>query len=141
MEIIKAIRKSNNMTQQELADAIGVNRATISKYESGSIDPTYGQLREIARALKVPLEHLIEREETRRTNSCLELLVDNLTNTITPYIEYAAELDVEKEKELQYGEDYLYEVNQSAVYAMATKSIERLGEDLEARFPIHKNEK
>lgn len=37
-EIIKARRKELHMTQQQLADAIGTHKATISRYESGYID-------------------------------------------------------------------------------------------------------
>lgn len=41
------------MTQEQLAQAIGINRATLSKYESGAIDPPTSQLRTIASILGV----------------------------------------------------------------------------------------
>ena len=43
------------MNQTELASKIGVNRATLSKYENGQIDPTVSQLMKIADALNLPL--------------------------------------------------------------------------------------
>ncbi len=36
-ETIKQLRKSKNLTQQELGDILGVKKASIQKYESGSI--------------------------------------------------------------------------------------------------------
>ena len=37
-EIIKARRHELHMSQQQLADAIGAHKSTISRYESGYID-------------------------------------------------------------------------------------------------------
>ncbi len=50
MDIRKA-RKERGITQQELADRIGVNRATVSKYESGQISIPLAQALAIAEAL------------------------------------------------------------------------------------------
>lgn len=63
-ERIRALRKKKGMTQEELARKIGVKRAVISKYESGSIEPSLTQLQKIADALGVPLGTLL-LEETR----------------------------------------------------------------------------
>ena len=38
-EKIKLYRESNKMTQNEIADILEVSTATISKYESGSLEP------------------------------------------------------------------------------------------------------
>lgn len=59
-EIMKARRKELKMTQQQLADAIGTNKSTISRYESGYIDkmPT-GVIIPIARALRCSETYLI----------------------------------------------------------------------------------
>ena len=39
MVSIKALRKSKSMTQKELAKALGISRATVSKYEAGLRTP------------------------------------------------------------------------------------------------------
>lgn len=52
------------MTQEELAQKIGVKRAVISKYESGSIEPSLTQLQKIADALEVPLANLLLEDNT-----------------------------------------------------------------------------
>lgn len=55
---IREARKAANMTQVELATKIGINRATLSKYESGIIEPSVAQLRLIAEALNVTVGYL-----------------------------------------------------------------------------------
>lgn len=66
---IRKARKKAGLTQEALAQRIGVNRATISKYESGLIAPTIQQINEIASALGVSEIELLsgmsdqEREE------------------------------------------------------------------------------
>ena len=51
MEVLKRLRKEKGWTQEQLANAVGVKRATISKYESGAISPTIDMVRKINEAL------------------------------------------------------------------------------------------
>ena len=48
---IRAARKALKMSQDELADAIGANRVTISRYETGSYLPSVPALEKLAEAL------------------------------------------------------------------------------------------
>lgn len=48
---IKAIRKKRNMTQIDLANAIGVTQGTIQKLETGKNDLTLKMMRKIAAVL------------------------------------------------------------------------------------------
>lgn len=50
---IKELRLQKEMTQQQLADAIGVNVSVISKYESGTVTPPTKRLEAIAYTLEV----------------------------------------------------------------------------------------
>lgn len=50
---IKTFRAKAQMTQEQLAQAIGVKRSVISKYENGSVEPSISQLQRIAKALGV----------------------------------------------------------------------------------------
>ena len=59
MEGIKNARKKKGWTQEQLANAIGVKRSVISKYETGSISPTIIQIEEIASALNVSMPELL----------------------------------------------------------------------------------
>ena len=55
---IRTARKKAGLTQEKLAEKIGVNRATLSKYESGQIEPSFSQVENIAKALGVDLIEL-----------------------------------------------------------------------------------
>ena len=57
---IRRVRKAAHVTQEELAKRIGVNRALISKYETGIIEPSVSQLQKIASALGVPMMELLD---------------------------------------------------------------------------------
>lgn len=59
---IKKVRKAAKMSQDELAKEIGVNRATLSKYENGQIEPSLSQLEKIAEVLDVSLFDLLPVE-------------------------------------------------------------------------------
>lgn len=57
---LREARENANLTQQALADLIGVQRAVISKYENGMIEPSISQLKKIAAALNVSVTYLME---------------------------------------------------------------------------------
>ena len=56
---IRQARKAAGITQEELAHILGINRATLSKYESGVIEPSISQLISIASALNTSLPELL----------------------------------------------------------------------------------
>ena len=41
-EVFKALRKANGYTQEELADALGINRSRIGMYETDRREPDFG---------------------------------------------------------------------------------------------------
>lgn len=57
---IKRLRKERKMTQGYLADKAGIQRETISKYESGKLTPPPYNLENIEKALKVPAGTICE---------------------------------------------------------------------------------
>ena len=59
---LRKARKAANFTQEQLAKALGVNRATVSKYETGEISPSVDQLIKICNILDVSFEELIGDE-------------------------------------------------------------------------------
>ncbi len=59
---IRKARKAAKYTQEELANALGLNRATVSKYESGIITPTIEQFKAIAKTLGVDVYSLVDFE-------------------------------------------------------------------------------
>lgn len=65
-ERLKNYRRAKNMTQQELADILGVSNKTVSRWESGGY-PDLGMLVPLARALGVTVDDLLDGEKPIRT--------------------------------------------------------------------------
>lgn len=58
-EKMRTIRKKLHISQDDLAQHLGVNRATVSKYETGVIEPSLTQISKIASFLGIdPIEIL-----------------------------------------------------------------------------------
>jgi len=53
-------RERRAMTQEELAKAAGLTRATLSRLEAGAENPYPTTVRKLAAALRVEPEHLME---------------------------------------------------------------------------------
>lgn len=62
-EKIKAARKAQGITQQAMADRLGVHRSTIANYEIERRKPSLNELKEISKMLYVDLNYLLEGEE------------------------------------------------------------------------------
>ncbi|MBT2379043.1 helix-turn-helix transcriptional regulator [Streptomyces sp. ISL-111] len=56
-------RRTAALSQEQLADRIGVERRTIQRYEAGSRDPRYTDILLIARALGATVADLVRDEE------------------------------------------------------------------------------
>jgi transcriptional regulator with XRE-family HTH domain len=55
---IRALREERKLSQETLGNDAGIHPTWISHIESGRINPTWGNVRRIARGLKVPLPEL-----------------------------------------------------------------------------------
>jgi len=60
------IRKDTNMTQQKMADVIGIHVSQIKRYESGETQPSLEVLRKIAIALNISADVLLFDVEERQ---------------------------------------------------------------------------
>lgn len=60
---IKAARAGKDMTQKELADAIGVSRQTINMIEKGEYNPTIKLCISICKVLDKTLDELFWKED------------------------------------------------------------------------------
>ena len=52
-ERIKEVRKTNGITQEKLAELIGVSRTAITRWESGETNPTVDHLIAVCRVLQI----------------------------------------------------------------------------------------
>ena len=59
MERLKMLRTQSKKTQQEVATALGVNRTTYTKYETGDIAPPRDMLLAIAKYFDVSVDYLL----------------------------------------------------------------------------------
>lgn len=62
-EKIKTYRENKNMTQNEVADILGVKSATISKYESNTLEPNIESIKKIAEIFEISIDELLKDEE------------------------------------------------------------------------------
>lgn len=60
---LKTLRKNQKLTQQQLADRIGVAKSVVSYYESGDRYPSYDVLIKIARTFHVTTDYLLDLEK------------------------------------------------------------------------------
>lgn len=59
--VLKSLRKSSGLTQDELANKLDVSRSTIGMYESGAREPDYETLETIADFFNVDTDYLLGR--------------------------------------------------------------------------------
>lgn len=59
-----SLRKLNHMSQEELAERIGVSRQTISKYETGEALPDIQKSKELSEIFHVSLDELVNYQKT-----------------------------------------------------------------------------
>lgn len=58
--LISKIRKNKNLTQQELANQLGVSPKTISKWETGNGLPDISMLKRISKIFNITIEELLD---------------------------------------------------------------------------------
>lgn len=56
---IQKLRNSKGMSQQELADAIGIGRSTLANYEQNKREPNYKTLEAIAKYFNVSIDYIL----------------------------------------------------------------------------------
>ncbi len=59
--VLKTLRKSRGLTQDELSKILKISRSTIGMYENGSREPDYEMLETIADYFNVDIDYLIGR--------------------------------------------------------------------------------
>ncbi len=60
---IKVYRENKNMTQNEIAEILGVKATTISKYESGTLEPNIESLKKLADLFEVSIDELLKEDD------------------------------------------------------------------------------
>ena len=60
---IKEYRELNKMTQKDIAEILEVEPGTISKYETGMIEPNIESLKRLAETFSITVDELIKDEK------------------------------------------------------------------------------
>ena len=61
-------RREKNLTQEQLAEQLGVSNKTISKWENGKCMPDYSIIQKLCEALGVTLPELMDGEDTAQNS-------------------------------------------------------------------------
>lgn len=81
------LRKSNNLSQEQLADIMGVSRQSISKWESGSTYPDMEKIIQLCKVLNCNLEDIMDDgvigESSTPIKNKKENIFTKILNTIT----------------------------------------------------------
>lgn len=75
MLLLKHLRLKKDETQSEVAKAIGVDRSTYAKYESGASEPSFEMLQRLADHFGVPRSRLLGEAETPRSDRVITIPV------------------------------------------------------------------
>lgn len=79
-EKIKTLRKERKLTQKELAHKVGVTASTITKYETGQLEPNLETLNRIADTFNISISNLIADNCSRKEFSLIDDFKDKLSS-------------------------------------------------------------
>ncbi len=75
---LATLRKQRGLTQEALADLIGITKTQIYRYESTNSQPTLDVIKRLAIALSVTTDELIFEEHERKVDDSLTLLLEGI---------------------------------------------------------------
>lgn len=71
---IKLYRENKNMTQNDLADILEVSAGTVSKYESGNLEPSIESIKRLAEVFEISIDELLNDKEDKFDISKINVL-------------------------------------------------------------------
>ena len=82
--LIKELRKENNLTQKDLGDSLGVSAQAVSKWENGKNIPDIALLKEISDKYNVDINNLLDGEniKKKKTNNKVHYIVITLASVL-----------------------------------------------------------
>lgn len=111
---LKYIRQKRNISQQELADKLNLDRSTISRWENNEMDVTVGNALQVANYFNIPIEDLTGKDLTNNDNNKsfdeLELLFDKNKDILTDEDKEYMKFIIEKRRrdiDKQLGDEWI----------------------------------
>ncbi|MED1303088.1 transcriptional regulator [[Bacillus thuringiensis] serovar konkukian] len=89
---IRTLRKKHNLKQGELGEAIGINAASVSKFETGLKSPSRETLERIANFFNVTVDYLLGRSYTPELNTMLDRKYKELKDKLEEFPEDQQEI-------------------------------------------------
>lgn len=68
-ENIRRLRKEAEMTQKELADALGISSSNVTKYEKGQLEPSLAIIKNLCRIFNVSSDELLGINTNCKSNN------------------------------------------------------------------------
>lgn len=79
---LKELRTSKNLFQKEVAEILGIDRTTYSKYENGASEPSHEILLKLAEIFEVSTDYLLGRDKKEPTSVSADGLDPELVELI-----------------------------------------------------------
>lgn len=76
-ERLYRLRKERGLSQEDLANEVGVSRQAVQKWESGAAQPTLDKLTALAKYFGVTLDFLVNGEETESSRQSAPVVVNH----------------------------------------------------------------
>ncbi len=85
---LKKIRKDNNLSQEDLAEKLGVSRQSVSKWESGLAYPEMDKVLELCKIFNLNIDDLLnqdikEIEKTKQSSNTINKYIDSFLSYIS----------------------------------------------------------
>ena len=107
MNRLKELRLEKGLTQEKLANKLGINRTTIAKIESGDRDLTLDHIQRMSDFFGVPYDYLLGKTNNR-TNTIQVIDMTNSKDGVTQIqMEVLKKIDDLNVKDLEQIMDYI----------------------------------
>lgn len=83
---LQKIRKENNITQEGLADKLGVSRQAVSKWESGTANPDTEKLIQMSKIFNISLDELVNDNKDNNIKKDKKFNIIDTINIIVKFI-------------------------------------------------------
>ena len=96
-ENLKRIRKENNLSQEQLAEKLGVSRQSVSKWEAGQAYPEMDKVLQICKLFNLNMDELFNQDvkeinETKESKANVNRYIDDFLDFITKTIDMFSSL-------------------------------------------------
>ena len=101
-ENLKRIRKENNLSQEQLADKLGVSRQAVSKWESNQAYPEMDKVLQICKMFNLNIDELLnqnikEVNETKQSKNNVNKFIDDFLDYITKTVDMFSSMKLKEQ--------------------------------------------